>query len=53
MVSRHYKVCWSYKKSQAFNYATPYSCDNNPQSLIALDLDEIEHCGALEGLLYL
>ena len=28
---------------QTLNYATPLSCDSNPQNVIALDLDNIEH----------
>ena len=26
-----------------FNYAAPLSCDNNPQNVMALDLDNAEH----------
>ena len=28
---------------QAFNYDTPMSCDNNPQNIIAIDIDNKEH----------
>ena len=31
------------KGRQVFNYATTKSCDNNPQNVIALDLDSDEH----------
>ena len=31
-------------RAQTFNYASPISCDNNPQKVIALDLDTVENC---------
>ena len=30
-------------KRQTFTYATPITCDNNPQNVIALDFDADKH----------